>query len=249
MINRLQRNLVLLAVLTVPGFAQFSVVNGASFQGNVAVAPGSWVTAFGTFAGLTPAQAATLPIPKTLAGVTVSVDGVDAPVYYVSAGQINFLIPAATTTGMKPVRISWSGGMQNANVMITSTAPGVFLKDSATLQGAILNQDVTQNSSINPARPGSTVSIYCTGQGAVNPTVADGAAAPRDPLSRSVVTPMVQMEGVPATLQFSGLAPDLVGVWQINAVVPTNSLVSGRVRVRVIANDIESQAIVYVSGQ
>jgi uncharacterized protein (TIGR03437 family) len=238
-----------LAAIAAPIHAQFTVVNGASFQRDVAVAPGSWVTAWGTFAGLTAAQAPALPIPKTLSGVTINVDGVDAPVHYVSATQINFLIPAATTAGMKPVRITWPGGVQNANVMVTSSAPGVFLKDTNTLQGAILNQDVTQNSSVNPAAPRSTISIFCTGQGAVNPAVADGAAAPRDPLARSVVTPRVQLEGVQAEVQYSGLAPDFVGLWQINVIVPQNSLVSGRVRVRVIANDIESQAFVYISGQ
>jgi uncharacterized protein (TIGR03437 family) len=229
--------------------AQFLVVNGASFQRDVAVAPGSWVTAFGTFAGLTAAQAATLPIPKTLSGVTINVDGVDAAVHYVSATQINFLIPNATTAGLKPVRITFPGGVQNANVTVTSSAPGVFLKDANTLQGAIINQDLTQNSSVNPARPRQSISIYCAGQGATNPAVADGAAAPRDPLARSVVTPRVQLEGVPVEVQYSGLAPDFVGLWQINVIVPENSLVSGRVRVRVVANDIESQAIVYVSGQ
>src|SRR5262245_55099937 len=90
---------------------QITVVNGASFQPQTT--GGSWATATGNFANVATTTASTMPIPKTLNGVTVTVDGVDAPVYFVSATQINFLVPYQTQPGLKPVVVKTAGATLN----------------------------------------------------------------------------------------------------------------------------------------
>src|SRR6185503_1696616 len=86
--------------------AQVLVVNGASFRSDQPVTQGSWVSALGAFPGVSETIAPGYPIPKTLGGVTVTVEGVDAPVYFVSAAQINFLIPYQTASGLRTVQVT-----------------------------------------------------------------------------------------------------------------------------------------------
>src|SRR5262245_36604023 len=85
--------------------AQVTVINGASFRPEQPVSAGAWASAFGAFTGVTQTTATVAPIPKTLGGVTVTVDGVDAPVYFVSSGQINFLIPFQVAAGVRQVQV------------------------------------------------------------------------------------------------------------------------------------------------
>ncbi len=108
------------------------------------------------------------------------------------------------------------GGQRAARASLTMipTAPGIF--------GA-LNQDGRVNATSNPVRPGQVLQIFASGQGQVTPAVEAGAAAPAHPLSVTALFPEVFVGGRRAGGQFSGLAPGLVGVWQINAVVPADA--------------------------
>ena len=110
--------------------AQVTVLNGASFRTDQPVAAGSWATAFGAFTGVANAQATAVPLPKTLGGVTVTVDGMEAPLYFVSATQMNFLIPGAATAGLKDVQIRTAGATVNGKVRVVTTGPGLFTKDN-----------------------------------------------------------------------------------------------------------------------
>ena len=70
------------------------------------------------------------------------------------------------------------------------------------------------------ARRGGYVSIFCTGLGAVTNQPGTGDAAPGAPYSLTRTTPTVKIGGVAAVLQYSGLAPGFVGLYQVNAQVP-----------------------------
>lgn len=229
--------------------AQIMVLNGASLRTDQPVAPGSWVAAKGAFANVATDLAPNYPIPTALNGVTVTVDGVDAPVYYVSSTQINFLIPYKTTPGLRQIQVKTSSGTITGSVRVISAAPGLFTKDQQDPpKGAIRNQDGSENTASNPARRGDVISIYATGPGALKQQVQDGAAAPRDPLVTTVSTPQVYIGGGDAQVQFSGLAPDLAGVWQINAFVPDRPFLSGRVAVLVFMDGVDSNEVtVFVS--
>lgn len=226
--------------------AQVVVVNNASFRGDQPIAPGSWAAAFGTFTGATTSTATAFPLGTTLGGARVSVGGVDAPLYDVRATQITFLIPSAVTPGLRPVVITIGATTINGNVRVIAAAPGLFTRDTQSPpQGAILHQDgVTVNSSNSRARRGEVVSIFGTGQGPLSRAVVDGAVPGATPsLASSTAAPQVFIGGVEARVIYSGLNPAAPGLWQINAFVPDNSFISGRVSVRVFMNGVDSNEV------
>jgi uncharacterized protein (TIGR03437 family) len=229
--------------------AQVAVVNGASFRKDQPVAPGSLASAFGAFAGVAATAASTLPLPTTLAGVQLTVEGVPAPLLYVSDTQINFVVPSQSAAGMRVVQVSTASGSQTGSFWVTQTAPGLFKKDTATpAQGAIQNQDSSENAAANPAQRGQVISIYATGPGASAPAVPDGSGAPQAPLSNTTFTPRVYVAGVETMVQFSGLAPGFASLWQINAYIPQQAFISGNVPVQVFMNGVDSNEVtVFVS--
>ena len=230
--------------------AQVTVVNGASFRADQPVAAGSWVSAFGAFTGVASTQNAAIPLPKDLGGVSVTVDGVAAPLNYVSATQFNFLIPYQTAPGLRTVAVKTSTATVDGTVRVITAGPGLFLKDtSVPPRGAILNQDNSENASDRPAIRGQVISIYATGPGAIAQQVQDGAAAPRSPLVLTKSTPQVYVGGVESQVQFSGLAPDFVGLWQINVTVPNLSFLSGRVPVKVFMDGVDSNEVTVFVAQ
>ena len=89
-------------------------------------------------------------------------------------------------------------------------------------QAAVLNQDNSQNFGTIPAARGSVIQIYATGGGETTPSLLPGeaAAASGNPLVLTNAQPTVTMGGQQATVQFSGMAPGYVGLWQINAQIP-----------------------------
>ena len=226
-------------------YAQVAIVNNASFRGDQPVSPGSWVAAFGSFTGVATTTASSIPLPKTLGGVRVTIDGVDAPLYDVRSTQITFLIPGATAAGLRPVQITTSAATVNGSVRVIGSAPGLFTKDAQVPpKGAIRNQDgVTENTSSTPAKRGDVISIYATGPGALSRQVDDGAAPGAAPLAETKSTLQVYIGGVEAKVQFSGLNPDAPGLWQINAVVPDLPFITGRVPVRVFMDGVDSNEV------
>lgn len=207
-----------------------TLVNAASYD--VAVAPGSIGALFGAGMATQTVIASTVPLPKTLGGVTVKINGIDAPLFFVSPNQINLQVPSGATVGTSSIQVFNNGiaaavGTGTANV--AEAAPGILTTDlSGKNQAIALNSDLSPNSDFDKspgARPeasGNVVVIYATGIGNTNPLVADGAAAPGDPLSISTGTTAVSIGGIAAEVQFSGLAPGFVGLWQINAVIPAS---------------------------
>lgn len=231
---------VFLAIAGVSPAQTLTIVNGASSRAGQPVAAGSWATAYGAFANVSQAVATVTPIPQTLGGVTVSVGDVPAPVYFVSATQVNFLVPGSVSAGVKTVEVKTAGGSLTGMVRVMSAAPGIFANNG---NGAVLNQDYSVNGEGNRASRGQVVQIFATGPGALTRAVADGAAAPAEPLALTVSTPEVYIGGVAAQVLFSGMAPGFAGVWQINAVVPDRNFVSGRVPMQVFMDGVDSNEV------
>jgi len=226
--------------------AQVTVLNGASFRTDQPVTSGSWATAFGAFSGVTATLAPSYPLPKILGGVTVTLDGVDVPLLFVGPSQLNFVTPATVTPGLKTISVKTSSGTVSGSVRIISTAPGIFTKDTTGAvppKGAVLNQDASENTQSNPAKRGQVVSIYGTGPGAFMQTVTDGAAAPSSPLTTTKSTPQVFIGGVQADVLFSGLNPGNAALWQVNATIPSNSFITGRVPVRIFVDGVDSNEV------
>ncbi len=132
-----------------------------------------------------------------------------------------------------------NGRAQSASVQVTisATQPGIFLPDG--VDGAFLHADDSLVTTANPAKPGEVVLLYCTGLGAVTPAGTTGAVASSTTLSTSNITPIVSVGGTTAAISFSGLAPALVGLYQINFTVPAG-IPSGSASVVVTSNGVAS---------
>ena len=109
--------------------------------------------------------------------------------------------------------------------------PGIINYTSGGLTfGAILHQNFQLADTAHPAKPGEKLLIYCTGLGAVNSPRADGAASNGQ---TTVTKPVVAIGGNVAPVSFSGLAPEFVGLYQVNVEVPTLAA-SGNARVSMV---------------
>ena len=219
------RQVAVYGLLPVPGIA--AVVNAASF-GASTVAPGELITIFGVSIGPSTPQQLTLDshgrVSTSLGGVTVSFDGVPAPLLYASSGQINAVAPfsvAGKSTTFLEVAAP-GGRAYSVTLPVSTAAPAMFTIDaSGSGQGAILNSDYSVNSPARPAARGSSIAIYATGTGPLTLDVDDGTVIPLDnpPLSATPVS--VTIGGQPATVKYQGAAPGLVaGVMQINVQLP-----------------------------
>jgi uncharacterized protein (TIGR03437 family) len=228
---------VALVVNPTPAVTSAGAVNSASYQPDVA--PGSLFTIFGSLAGETASLAA--PWPTSRDGIAVSFDGVAAPLGYVSPTQINAQVPFETAAGAHQVTVTSNGvAYPPFNVTIQPAAPGIFT--DAAGHAAVLNQDYTLNEPANPAPAGSYISVYLTGQGAVDQKVATGSAAPSNATIHTAAQTTATVGGTPATVSFSGLAPGYVGLAQVNLLVP--SLPSGDYPLAIVIGGWQSNSAV-----
>lgn len=212
---------------TVLSISTGGVVNAASYASGAAVAPGSIASAFGSFLLISPAGAASMPLPTNLSGLSMQFGGgTKVPLIYAANGQVNFQVPwEVTGLSQASLTATMNGQTSTQSVSLAALAPGIFSTNAQGFgQGAILDPAYKLVDASNPATPGSTVVlIYCTGLGAVSNQPASGAASPSNPPATTTTTPTVMIGGAPAQVFFSGLAPGFVGEYQVNALVPPNS--------------------------
>jgi uncharacterized protein (TIGR03437 family) len=195
------------------------IVNAAS--GSTNIAPGSLVAIFGTNLSSGTDSAAATPLPLSLAGTSVTVDGIAAPLVYVSPSQINLQMPFEVAPGSASVIITSGTASGDAvAAQVIPCGPGIVMVPQSNHALAVNFTDGSLNSATNPAHPGDYLILYLTGQGALDNPVATGTAAPSAPFSRAIGEVSVRIGGQPANVVFAGLAPGLVGVFQINLAVP-----------------------------
>jgi uncharacterized protein (TIGR03437 family) len=194
----------------------FSLVSAEGV--NTATAAGSIISLYGATT-LPGGQADAYPLPPSLNGVAVTVNGQLAPLYYAGPGQINAQIPVDLPVGNAAVAIMANGvTVGTATVAIQAVSPGLFTL--AENRAAALNADYSINSQTAPASAGSVISAYLTGLGATDNPVATGAAASSNPLSHVLATVTATVGGQPAEVQFAGLASGYGGLYQVNLVIP-----------------------------
>ena len=167
--------------------------------------------------------------PTQLDGVKVNIDGKPAAVYFISPGQINVQAPALDKTGPVAVEVTTPNGTSNtATGDVRKAAPGWLMfdrEDSKYIAG--LHPDFTLLGKAGlfgtalvtrPAKPGDVVVLFGANFGPTNPPLPIGRNAVG--LSPLVDTPRATIGGVQATVQYGGGAPDLIGTYQFNIVVP-----------------------------
>ncbi|MFN7935146.1 MAG: hypothetical protein U0R19_17580 [Bryobacteraceae bacterium] len=189
-----------------------------------AVAPGSLVSIFGS--DLSPINQATqqMPAPTALGESCLTVNGVPVPVIFVSPGQINGQLPFQVDGSVQMVLRTPGGVSDNFNLTILPGAPGVFRNGTAGTQRDLPALYRANNGLLvtdaNPVHRGDTITIYLTGLGRTSPSVEAGVPAPSDPLASVLIAPAVTIGGVALPVDFAGLVPSTIGVYQINARVP-----------------------------
>ena len=202
---------------TLPLLFADGVVEGAGFTKRRPLSGGGIISLFGaSFA--TENNFAGFPLPRELAGVSVRVGNQDAPLFFVGPGQINAQLPFEVSTGDSvPVAITVDGLLTAPqNYLIAAGQPGIFISGE---NAAILDASFQLVTAQNPARPGDTIQIFCTGLGAVDVAVETGAPGPS--FSTVLLPVTVTIGGIDAAVAFQGLAPGFVGLYQVNAVVPS----------------------------
>jgi uncharacterized protein (TIGR03437 family) len=202
-----------------------AVVSAGDFKSPSA--PGGLISVFG--AALSPTNQATseIPLPTALASSCLTVNGQPMPLIFVSPTQVNAQMPFQAVGNVVMVVHTPGGVSPNFNMTVQSTAPAVFLSGSA---GPLTNLPTVVRESTdllvtdsNPVHLGDQLVIYLTGMGAVSPVVANGNPSPSSPLAMAIAQPQVTLGGVSLGVEFAGLAPGEVGVYQINAIVPPNA--------------------------
>jgi uncharacterized protein (TIGR03437 family) len=193
---------------------QGGVANAASFQ--PALAPGCLASVFG--GGMADAEykapfnSAQGRFPAIEAGTMVLVNGVPAPLTYLSPGQINFQIPWETPTGPVSVQVTRYGfATSSQTVAVSSAAPSAFASGGAAIMSCV---------------NGSTCTLWGNGFGAKNGITRDGIAASATPYSlpdlETVASCTLTIGGVPAQVTYCGAAPGLI-VDQLNFIYPAGS--------------------------
>jgi uncharacterized protein (TIGR03437 family) len=185
------------------------------------------VSLFGTRLAAAQASAPGLPLPTTLAGTSITVNGQPAPLFFVSPTQINFQFPFEVTGAQALVEVTTLDGATALVVPVMPVAPAIIngsIIHAAT--GALVNAD-------NPAVAGEVLTLFVAGLGATSPAVPSGVPAPSAPFAVTVAQVTVYMRDWSANVVFSGLAPGSVGLYQVSFVVPEGA--SGNVLLTVSA--------------
>ena len=162
-------------------------------------------------------------LPTSVAGVTVSVNGIPANLFYVSPTQINFLIPytiTAATAAIVVVRDGTAG--PTVTVPLAATAPA-FFEWSGNLALAV---DASGNliSAASPAMPGEVIILFAEGLGRTQPDIQSGEVVSRATPILALAGLQILLNGTPVpsgSVLYAGLAPGFSGLYQINLVLPS----------------------------
>jgi len=228
-------------------------VNAANFLDRP-VAPGTYVALYpagGQFAfsetRVFDQEPNPIPMPRRLADIEVLVNDQPVPLHFVSPGQINFLMPmnapSSGTVNVLVQRPSTGQIFGYGRIEMAVASPGLFTANaSGSGQLAALNQDNTVNGAGNAAARGSVVQLFATGAGFIPGAPPDGDT----PGGQQILTPekprvFIGTDFVPdSDVLYSGMAPGLIGVWQINFRIPDRVAPGSSVLVYVQYKDVAS---------
>ncbi len=229
-----------------------TVVNAAS-GGSDAIAPGEIVTIYGSNIGPpNPAgiQTAGGRVMTQSGGAEVLFDGEPAPITFASINQINAVVPYGVRgRSSTKVQVRYNGQTSAAvPIDVQDAMPAIFtLTGTGTGAAAVLNQDGSVNSVNRPARRGSIVVIYATGEGITNPLVPDGQIATAV-YPKPVLPVSVRIGGQPAVIHYAGAAPSIVaGALQLNVQIPDGVRAGGNVPVTLVIGDAASPSGVTIA--
>lgn len=203
------------------------------------VAPGEIVSVYGsslaTFVSDLSGFFQPTALPTGLNGVSVTVAGIKAPLYYVSPLQVNAQIPLEVASGQQPVVVTTAGGSSTAlNFAVANAAPAIFVDQGSGLAAIIKNNDGSLITSGNPATAGDILLIYSTGLGQTTPTLRTGSLqSPTGGSFNNTVDVAVTIGGQTARVIYSIASPGFAGLYQTAVVVPSGVTGTSAVLLRV----------------
>ena len=231
-----------------------SVVNGASFQPGIAAS--TWITILGTNLSATTrlwgsSDFVNGNLPTKLDGVSATVNGIAAYIYYISPTQLNVLSPDDSTTGPVQVQVTNANGASNSLAANTSQVSPAFFLFTAKYPAAVHANGVSvgkagliAGANFAPAKPGEIILLFGTGFGPTNPPLPAGklvtAAAP---LANAVT---VTIGGKPAKVDFAGLSGS--GLDQLNVTIPAG-MPDGDAALAATVSGSSTQANLFVTIQ
>jgi len=214
------------------------VLSASAFGAFNSVAPGSWIEIYGSDLSFSNRSWTTadftnggLTAPTSLDGVTVTIGGQAAYIDYISGNQINAQVPYNVAPGQQQLTVKTAAGaaLVATTVTVCALQPGMFapplLKVGGTQYVGALFPDGTyamppgavQGITSRRANPGDVVTLYGVGFGPVTPNIPAGQVVQQ---SNSLPQFQISIGGTPATVTYAGLAPDAIGLYQFNVVVP-----------------------------
>jgi uncharacterized protein (TIGR03437 family) len=219
-----------------PTILSGGVVGASSYGGFSTVAPGSWIEIYGTnlatvSRGWTSGDFTGVNAPKSLSGTSVTIGGQLAFVSYVSPTQVNVQIPSGLGSGPQQIFVTNSSGVTPpSGITVVPTMPGLLAPAALNIGGKqyvgaffsdgayVLPPNAVAGLTSRRAKPGDTIVLYGIGFGPVAPVANAGQIVQ---LQNKLQTPVQILVGqTSATLNYQGLAPGFVGLYQFNVVVP-----------------------------
>jgi len=247
---------------SLPAINTGGVVSASAFGESPSVAPGSWIEIYGSNLAADTRPWATSDFsnndttaPTSLDRTSVTINGQSAFIDYISPGQVNAQVPANTGTGRLPLTVSTAAGTSAAITVTVNTvqpglwAPAQFVVGGNQYVGAthadgtfVAPAGAFSGYTSSPAKPGETIIFYGTGFGTVSSGTLPGQVTQT---LNSLTTPIqFTFGGIPAAVpQYYGLAPDEVGLYQFNVVVPANVSNSNLVPLTFTLNPGTSNAV------
>jgi uncharacterized protein (TIGR03437 family) len=220
-----------------PAISSGGIVSASAFGGFTAVAPGSWIEIYGTNLAAdsrswTGADFTGVNAPTSLDGTSVTIGSQRAFIDYISPTQVNAQVPSNAGTGPQPVIVNTAAGASAALTLTVNTeepglpAPASFKVGGTQYVAALFSDGATfvlptgaiSGVTSRPAKPGEVITLYGVGFGSVTPNIPAGQVVQQ---SNTLAAPFhVLFGGAEATVQYDGLAPSAVGLYQFNVVVP-----------------------------
>lgn len=220
-----------------PAVASGGVISAGAFGGFTAVAPGSWIEIYGSNLAVDSRSWSSADFngingPKSLDGTSVTIGGQPAFLDYISPGQVNVQVPSNIGVGSQPLIVQSPAGSSAAySVTVNAQQPGLLAPASFSVGGkqyvtAVFSDGTTYvlppgaipGLASRRAQPGDNIAFYGVGFGSVTP---DTPAGQIEQHLNTLVAPLhIYFGQMEASWSYAGLAPNAVGLYQFNVVVP-----------------------------
>lgn len=214
-----------------PGPNAGAVLPAAGAVATRTLAPGMFVSIYGSALATSSGSAASLPLPTTLSGAQVLNGSTPLGLIFAGPSQINAIVPD-DATGLLTLTVKTNDGTSKLNILLEPAVPAIFTQSGTgtgvasaiqALSGAIITAQA-------PVMPGDAVSLYLTGL---------GSTETRNNLQWARIVPKVFLGDAEAQVLYAGRAPGYAGLDQINFIVPSG----GTAKLRVESNGRVSNVV------